>query len=67
VPAVLQSGHHAHIERWRHEERLRRTALRRPDLLERWLAERGPVPLTVTERAVLEECGFQPPPAAVAD
>jgi tRNA (guanine37-N1)-methyltransferase len=33
VPAVLSSGHHARIERWRRDERLRRTARRRPDLL----------------------------------
>jgi len=33
VPAVLLSGHHAHVERWRRDERLRRTARRRPDLL----------------------------------
>ena len=33
VPDVLVSGHHAAIERWRHEERMRRTRARRPDLL----------------------------------
>ena len=33
VPPVLLSGDHARIERWRHEESLRRTFLRRPDLL----------------------------------
>jgi tRNA (guanine37-N1)-methyltransferase len=35
VPEVLLSGHHGAIARWRHEQRLRRTALRRPDLLDR--------------------------------
>ena len=34
VPQVLLSGHHAEIERWRREQRLRRTRERRPDLLE---------------------------------
>lgn len=34
VPDVLLSGHHANIEKWRHKEALRRTYLRRPDLLE---------------------------------
>ena len=34
VPEVLLSGNHAEIERWRRRESLRRTALRRPDLLE---------------------------------
>jgi tRNA (guanine37-N1)-methyltransferase len=33
VPAVLQSGDHARIARWRREQALRRTAERRPDLL----------------------------------
>ena len=33
VPAVLQSGDHARIARWRRDEALRRTAERRPDLL----------------------------------
>ena len=34
VPEVLLSGNHAEIERWRRRESLRRTLLRRPDLLE---------------------------------
>jgi tRNA (guanine37-N1)-methyltransferase len=33
VPDVLLSGDHARIERWRHQQALRRTFLRRPDLL----------------------------------
>jgi tRNA (guanine37-N1)-methyltransferase len=33
VPAVLQSGDHARISRWRRDEALRRTAVRRPELL----------------------------------
>ncbi|HWJ82800.1 MAG TPA: tRNA (guanosine(37)-N1)-methyltransferase TrmD [Nocardioides sp.] len=33
VPDVLLSGHHGNVDRWRHEQRLRRTAERRPDLL----------------------------------
>jgi tRNA (guanine37-N1)-methyltransferase len=33
VPDVLLSGHHGNVERWRHEQRLRRTAQRRPDLM----------------------------------
>ncbi|OIQ82202.1 tRNA (guanine-N(1)-)-methyltransferase [mine drainage metagenome] len=35
VPEVLLSGHHARIERWRRDEALRRTAERRPEILER--------------------------------
>lgn len=33
VPEVLLSGHHALIKRWRRKESLRRTFLRRPDLI----------------------------------
>lgn len=33
VPDVLLSGHHANIEAWRKRESLKRTFLRRPDLL----------------------------------
>ncbi len=35
VPEILLSGHHANIKAWRHEESLKRTALKRPDLLEK--------------------------------
>jgi tRNA (guanine37-N1)-methyltransferase len=34
VPDVLYSGHHARIERWRHEQALARTRSQRPDLLD---------------------------------
>lgn len=34
IPEVLTSGHEANIERWRHEEAIKRTRERRPDLLE---------------------------------
>ncbi len=33
VPEVLLSGHHANIEKWRHEKSLERTYMRRPELL----------------------------------
>ncbi len=33
VPEVLLSGNHPAIEKWRHQEALERTRLRRPDLL----------------------------------
>jgi tRNA (guanine37-N1)-methyltransferase len=35
VPEVLLSGHHGDIARWRRDQALRRTAQRRPDLLDR--------------------------------
>jgi tRNA (guanine37-N1)-methyltransferase len=34
VPAVLLSGHHLNIERWRRQQRLKKTLLCRPDLLQ---------------------------------
>jgi tRNA (guanine37-N1)-methyltransferase len=40
VPAVLMSGHHARIARWRREQALRATAERRPELLEQARRER---------------------------
>ncbi|MFD7157370.1 tRNA (guanosine(37)-N1)-methyltransferase TrmD [Kribbella sp. NPDC059898] len=36
VPEVLLSGNHGLIAEWRHEESVRRTADRRPDLLAAW-------------------------------
>lgn len=48
VPAVLMSGDHTAIHRWRLRQALGRTWLRRPELLER----RG---MNETERALLEE------------
>lgn len=35
VPEVLLSGHHANVEKWRHEQSLIRTKKHRPDLLEK--------------------------------
>jgi tRNA (guanine37-N1)-methyltransferase len=32
---VLLSGHHVNIEKWRREQSVIRTAMRRPDLLEK--------------------------------
>jgi tRNA (guanine37-N1)-methyltransferase len=65
VPAVLLSGDHAAIARWRRDCALRRTAENRPDLVERLLA--GPPPeaaeaaagrLSDHDRAVLADAGF---------
>ena len=54
VPAVLRSGDHGRIERWRHAQALHRTLRERPDLVD---ARGG---LTDAERALLEE--FAPVP-----
>jgi len=35
VPEILASGNHGAIAKWRHQQRLLRTALRRPDMLNR--------------------------------
>ena len=39
VPEVLLSGHHKNIEKWRLEERIKRTKERRPDLYNIYLKE----------------------------
>lgn len=54
APAVLLSGHHGRIARWRRDQSLERTARRRPDMIEA---------LDVTEldahdQALLTELGF---------
>lgn len=53
VPAVLLSGDHEAIRRWRHAQRLRRTLGRRPDLLK---AEA----LSEEDRRLLEELDVEP-------
>ena len=50
-PAVLFSGDHAAIARWRREESLRVTLTRRPALLAR-------APLTEADRAFLRTLGW---------
>lgn len=50
VPAVLRSGNHAAIARWRRDRALLRTAARRPDLL----AVLPPEALDAADRAVLD-------------
>jgi tRNA (guanine37-N1)-methyltransferase len=49
VPAVLLSGHHADIARWRRREALKRTLQRRPDLIA------DPSSLDAADRALLQE------------
>ncbi|AUZ35108.1 tRNA (guanosine(37)-N1)-methyltransferase TrmD [Arthrobacter sp. PGP41] len=54
VPAVLLSGNHGKIAQWRRHEQFRRTAERRPDLLETFDA--GKLPRA--DRAELQELGY---------
>jgi tRNA (guanine37-N1)-methyltransferase len=51
VPTELMSGHHAHIERWRRDQRLLLTARLRPELIE---AARTAAKLTPQDEAVLK-------------
>jgi len=54
VPSVLVSGDHGAIEKWRRTESIRRTAERRPDLLDQAKltpAERARLPRTPARRA----------------
>ena len=41
TPDVLRSGNHAEIERWRREQQIQRTKVRRPDLYAQWLEAQG--------------------------
>ena len=70
VPEVLLSGHHGRIARWRRDQRLTRTAERRPDMvaaLER-AARETPAALDERDRQVLEQARrFRSAPPAVAD
>lgn len=52
IPPTLLSGHHAEIARWRREQALRRTLLRRPDMLAR-------ADLTEADRAYLRTLGWK--------
>jgi tRNA (guanine37-N1)-methyltransferase len=56
VPAILSSGDHAAVRRWRRREALRRTLQRRPDLL----ADRTPGPEDQTLLGEIEAEGGPP-------
>ena len=58
VPEVLLSGHHENIRKWRHEQSVKRTKERRPDLFER--AE-----LSEKERKVYGEEQFRSVPGNI--
>ncbi len=44
VPGILLSGDHGAVARWRHEQAIERTRVRRPDLLAAWEAAHPPAP-----------------------
>jgi tRNA (guanine37-N1)-methyltransferase len=70
VPPVLRSGDHGSVAAWRHEQSVRRTAQRRPDLLSGRpagrLAPRDVVLLEGLGWALDEQGRLRPPPGAVA-
>ena len=55
VPEILISGHHGNIARWRRDQALRRTAARRPDLIERL----DPATLDRHDRDILAGLGWR--------
>lgn len=56
VPGVLMSGHHGQVRRWRRDQRLVRTARRRPDLI----AALDPAGLDAADLSVLAAQGWTP-------
>lgn len=54
APAVLLSGNHEEIRRWRRKESIRRTILRRPDLMDRFTANQEDKRFI---REIMEELG----------
>ena len=59
IPAILTSGHHANVARWRREQALLRTLQRRPDLL-------ANVALSTADRKFLAAHGWPAPNATAA-
>lgn len=58
VPEVLLSGHHGEIERWRRQEALLRTLVRRPDLVDAARLEAGDRELLAQLARRLKELGL---------
>ncbi|WP_327584787.1 tRNA (guanosine(37)-N1)-methyltransferase TrmD [Nonomuraea sp. NBC_00507] len=63
VPAVLLSGHHGKVARWRRDEALRRTVRNRPELA----AALDPGTLDKHDRKLLEELSFRVRPEDMAN
>jgi tRNA (guanine37-N1)-methyltransferase len=60
VPDILLSGNHGEIARWRRNQRIVRTAKRRPDLLEESLRGSGLACLTEEEKRLAAEAAAAP-------
>src|SRR3954464_5773649 len=63
VPAVLLSGHHGKVARWRRDEALRRAVANRPELA----SELDPDTLDKHDRRLLEELSFRVGPEDMAN
>ncbi|MFG1707657.1 tRNA (guanosine(37)-N1)-methyltransferase TrmD [Nonomuraea sp. M3C6] len=63
VPAVLLSGHHGKVARWRRDEALRRTVANRPELA----AALDPATFDKHDRKLLEELSFRVGPEDMAN
>jgi tRNA (guanine37-N1)-methyltransferase len=63
VPAVLLSGHHGKVARWRRDEALRRTVANRPELA----SALDPETLDKRDRQVLDELAFRVEPEDMAN
>ncbi|UBU15316.1 tRNA (guanosine(37)-N1)-methyltransferase TrmD [Nonomuraea gerenzanensis] len=63
VPAVLLSGHHGNVARWRRDEAIRRTVRNRPELA----AALDPETLDKHDRKLLEELSFRLQPEDMAN
>ncbi|MEV0617888.1 tRNA (guanosine(37)-N1)-methyltransferase TrmD [Nonomuraea sp. NPDC050404] len=63
VPAVLLSGHHGNVARWRRDEAIRRTVRNRPELA----AALDPATLDKHDRKLLEELSFRLQPEDMAN
>jgi tRNA (guanine37-N1)-methyltransferase len=59
VPDILLSGNHGEIAKWRRQQRIIRTAQRRPDLLQA-LRESEPACLTESEKRLAAEAAAAP-------
>ncbi len=60
VPDILLSGNHGEIAKWRRQQRIIRTAKRRPDLLQKALREPEPACLTEAEKRLAAEAAAAP-------
>jgi tRNA (guanine37-N1)-methyltransferase len=67
VPDTLTSGHHEQVRKWRLKEALRRTLLRRPELLEGRAPTKEEAKLLAEVRAEIEEAANAAADAAQAD